>query len=83
MPADLLIQDARIHTLAPGAHRPAEALAIQGGRVLGVGRAADLEPLVGPGTRRVRLGGRTVIPGLNDAHLHLVAFALSLVVILS
>ena len=78
MPADLLIQDARIHTLAPGEAAPAEALAIQDGRVLGVGRAADLEPLVGPGTRRLSLGGRTVVPGLNDAHLHLVAFALSL-----
>jgi predicted amidohydrolase YtcJ len=79
LPADLLIHDAWIHTLDSGSEGPpAEALAVQGGRVLGVGRTADLEPLVGPGTRRVSLGGRTVIPGLNDAHLHLVAFALSL-----
>ncbi|MCB1342010.1 MAG: amidohydrolase [Pseudooceanicola sp.] len=66
---DLILTDARIRTLDPA--RPfAEAMAIEGGKILAVGRAADVEVLAGPGTRIERLGGRAVMPGLCDSHTH-------------
>lgn len=56
----------------------AEALAIGGGKVLATGSAADLAPLVGPGTRVIDLAGRLAIPGLNDAHMHLLPYGLAM-----
>jgi hypothetical protein len=48
----------------------AEAIAIQGDRVQAAGSEAEVMALATPRTRVVDLGGRTVIPGLNDAHVH-------------
>ena len=77
MPADLVLTNARIYTVDD--RNPfAEAMAIRGDRILAVGRAGDVDPLVGPGSRLVDLGGRAVIPGLIDAHLHLLSFGLAL-----
>ncbi|MEK7330929.1 MAG: amidohydrolase [Candidatus Eisenbacteria bacterium] len=74
--ADLLIVDAR--PWSDGAALPeADAIAVADGRVLAVGRAADLSPLAGPQTRRLDAGGGTVTPALVDAHIHLVAWARS------
>ncbi|MDH3476108.1 MAG: amidohydrolase, partial [Rhodospirillales bacterium] len=56
----------------------AEALAIRGERVLAMGSRADLEGLVGPGTRVVELNGRAALPGFNDAHQHMLLFGLEL-----
>jgi len=47
------------------------AIAISGGRIAAVGSDADVLALAGPGTRRVDLGGRTVLPGFIDAHAHI------------
>jgi predicted amidohydrolase YtcJ len=47
------------------------AIAISGEHVLAVGSDGDLAALRGPETRVVDLGGRTVIPGLIDGHVHL------------
>jgi predicted amidohydrolase YtcJ len=53
------------------AARPtAQALAIQQDRILAVGSTQEIEPLATARTRRIDLKGRTVIPGLNDAHYH-------------
>jgi hypothetical protein len=49
----------------------AEALAVAGGRIAAVGARSDVERMAGPGTRRVDLAGRTLVPGFNDAHAHL------------
>jgi predicted amidohydrolase YtcJ len=54
-----------------------EALAIRDGRILALGRSAEIRQLAGPTTRIVDLGGRTVIPGLIDSHLHAIRAALS------
>ncbi len=54
-----------------------EALAVRDGRILAVGRSADIAKLAGPSTRRIDLGGRTVIPGLIDSHMHATRAALS------
>jgi predicted amidohydrolase YtcJ len=67
--ADTLLVNAKVVTLNP-AQPEAEAIAIAGDRILAVGPRRDLEAHRGPGTRVVDAGGRTVIPGLIDAHSH-------------
>ena len=54
-----------------------QALAIHDGKIAALGRNADIRELAGPKTRVLDLGGRTVIPGLIDSHLHAIRAALS------
>ncbi len=54
-----------------------EALAIRASRIVAVGSSADVRRLAGPQTRVIDLGGRTVIPGLIDSHMHAIRAALS------
>ncbi|HSK23048.1 MAG TPA: amidohydrolase [Egicoccus sp.] len=51
---------------------PVEAVAVRGGAVAAVGTDVEVAGLAGPTTRVVDLGGRTVVPGLIDSHLHVV-----------
>lgn len=51
----------------------AEAVAVFGGRVLATGTSAEIAALAGPGTTRIDLAGRLAIPGLNDAHQHMMS----------
>ncbi|TDB84456.1 metal-dependent hydrolase [Actinomadura sp. KC216] len=67
--ADLVLTGGRVHTV-DGRDRVAEAVAVRGGRIARVGAAEEMAPLTGPATRVVRLGGRSVLPGINDSHLH-------------
>jgi predicted amidohydrolase YtcJ len=70
MPADVILKNANVITMA--AARPAaDAVAIIGGKIAAVGSAAELDPLAGPETKIIDIAGRTVVPGFNDAHLHL------------
>jgi predicted amidohydrolase YtcJ len=48
----------------------AEAVGVRDGRIACVGRDEDVRRAAGPGTRTIDLGGRTVVPGFNDAHAH-------------
>ncbi len=48
----------------------AEAVAIQNGRFIGVGSNEEIMRLRASNTETIDLGGRTVIPGLNDSHMH-------------
>jgi predicted amidohydrolase YtcJ len=48
----------------------AQAIAIEGDRIVKVGASADIRKLAGEGTRVIDLKGRTVIPGLIDNHAH-------------
>jgi hypothetical protein len=74
--ADLLVHHARVWT--DGARHPsADAVVVGGGRVLAVGRLAELETMAGATTRRLDAEGATVTPGLTDAHIHLVQWALA------
>ncbi|MHB8628007.1 MAG: amidohydrolase [Aggregatilineales bacterium] len=68
--AELLLHHGTIHTLDP-AHPLAEAVAISNGKILAVGALDELETLTHANTRRIDLQGRTLIPGFNDAHIHL------------
>ncbi len=54
----------------------AEALAVRDGKIVAVGRDGEIRALAGPATRIVDLGGRTVIPGLIDSHMHAIRAAL-------
>ena len=47
-----------------------EAIAIAHGRVLATGTSAEMKKLADKGARQIDLGGRTVIPGLTDGHIH-------------
>jgi predicted amidohydrolase YtcJ len=68
-PADLVVQNANIWTVN-AAHPHAPALAVRGARFVAVGSDDEVKPFVGPETKRVDLGGRTVVPGFIDAHAH-------------
>ncbi len=56
----------------------AEAVALWSGKVLAVGSSADMEPLIGPGTKVVELRGRLATPGLFEAHAHLLPMGVSM-----
>lgn len=68
---DMIITNARVLTM-DAAHPRAEAVALGDGKVLAVGSRAEVEALAGPGTRIIDAGGRTVMPGFVESHLHLV-----------
>jgi len=69
-PADAIFLNANIHTVDPARPR-AEALAFAGGRLLAVGSAAEALRHRGDRTTVHDLAGRTVLPGLIDAHGHM------------
>jgi predicted amidohydrolase YtcJ len=67
--ADLVLTNARVYTVDP-AQQWAEAVAIQGDRIVYVGDGAGAGAYTGANTRVVDLGGRLVLPGLQDIHIH-------------
>ena len=74
--ADLIVTNAKIVTL-DSASTVAQALAVREGRIVAVGGNDAVEALVGSATRRLDAGGRTVIPGLIDSHVHAVRAGLT------
>lgn len=71
MNAELILLNGRIATLDKSAPQ-ASAVAVKDGRFLAVGTDAEAMAAGGDGARVVDLGGRTVIPGLNDSHIHVI-----------
>jgi predicted amidohydrolase YtcJ len=69
--ADLVLLNGKIVTLA-ARDDVQEALAIRGDKVLAVGPTDEMRKRAAPNARIVDLGGRTVIPGLIDSHMHAV-----------
>src|SRR5262245_30499813 len=69
--ADVILLNGRIAT-QDQKNSLASAVAIKDGKILVVGSANDVEAGRGDKTQVIDLGGRTVIPGLNDSHLHLI-----------
>src|SRR6266496_2280793 len=66
---ELILINGRIATVDHS--RPfAEAVAIQNGRFISVGSNEEIMRLRASNTETIDLGGRTVIPGLNDSHMH-------------
>ena len=76
-PADLVVTNGRIYTA--DATRPVvDAMAIRGGRVVFVGDRAGAMALTGASTQVLDLDGLTVIPGMTDAHAHVLGLGQSL-----
>lgn len=70
MTPDLIVINADIRTMDPLKPR-AQALAAQAGRVAALGTTAEIEALAGEATRIIDAGGRLVLPGFQDTHIHL------------
>lgn len=76
-PADILIMHAKIYTLDPA--KPwAQAIAIRHGKIQAVGRDEEVERYRGIGTKWVDAGGKLVLPGFTDCHVHFLDGSLSL-----
>ncbi len=74
--ADVIYLHANVYTGVPANSQFSsilreEAIAVREGRIQAVGKNAEIEKLKGPQTQVVDLGGHFVMPGFNDAHMHL------------
>lgn len=68
--ADVVYRNANILTLNSRSER-AEAVAVRGDKIAAVGSETAVMASAGPTTRIVDLGGRTMLPGFYDNHIHL------------
>lgn len=69
--ASLILTNGNVHTL-DSENPQAQAVAIKDGKILAVGSNEYVMHFAGEGTQQVDLHGQTLIPGLNDSHLHLI-----------
>ena len=69
--ADLLIHGGPILTMVGDKPHTVTAVVVESGRIAFAGPLAQAQRMAGPGTRRLDLKGRTLLPGLIDAHSHL------------
>ncbi len=72
--ATLILRNAQVLTMEMFRPR-ASLVAIKGDRISWVGSEADLDMLVGPGTRTIDCQDKAITPGFFDAHLHLFSLA--------
>ncbi|HLJ50351.1 MAG TPA: amidohydrolase family protein [Bryobacteraceae bacterium] len=70
-PTRTVLYNGDIFTAVPGAPH-VQAIAIEGDRIIAAGGNWPVLALATPGTKTINLGGRTVIPGFNDAHVHVI-----------
>ncbi len=75
-PAEVIFIHGDVYTGSPKSgdsttHGPVQAIAVSGGKISAVGSSEDIQKLKGPKTQVVDLGGHFVMPGFNDAHVHL------------
>ncbi|GHG06743.1 amidohydrolase [Streptomyces hydrogenans] len=74
--ADLVFVGGRVVTV-DAEFSVVEALAVTGSVISAVGTREDVAALIGPDTRVVDLEGATLLPGINDSHLHGCAFGMA------
>ncbi len=67
--ADIVITNANVRTM-DAKRTVARSIAILNGKIVAIGTDADTRQLIGPKTRVIDAGGKTVLPGFNDAHVH-------------
>jgi predicted amidohydrolase YtcJ len=70
--ADLIVTNARIWT-ADKKVPNAQAVAVLGERIVGVGTDAEVQAWRGAATKIIDAGGKLLLPGFNDAHVHFVS----------
>jgi len=76
-PADIIIIHARVYTENP--KQPwAQAVAIRGSKIVAVGEDAIIEKRRGMGTKVINAGGKLVLPGFVDCHVHFLEGSFSL-----
>ncbi|MCM2398326.1 amidohydrolase [Rhizobium sp. S95] len=75
--ADIIIKNAKVLTMDSDKPK-AEAIALAGNKVLAVGTASEIEALATASTKVVDAGGATVMPGFNEAHMHIFPGSVSL-----
>lgn len=69
MKAEVIYYGGTIRTMT-GRDCTVEGVAVAGDRIIACGSLAELEPLCGPGTKKINLGTGTMLPGFYDAHSH-------------
>ena len=79
--ADVIFTHGNVYTGAVGvgslgSTKRAEAIAVRGDRILALGTRDEINKMKGPQTKVVDLGGHFVMPGFNDAHMHLASAGL-------
>jgi predicted amidohydrolase YtcJ len=82
-PADLVLTNAHVETMDDGDHQWATAVAIRGESIVAVSydtdgnssNSTEIKEWLGPRTRVINLHGQFMMPGFNDAHLHLASAA--------
>src|ERR1041385_569729 len=67
--ADLILTNAKVWTVDTALPR-AEAVAVIGDRIIAVGSASEIDAWRGSKTNVIDAGGKLVMPGFNDAHVH-------------
>ena len=72
-PADLVIINGKIVTVDDN-FSIAEAVAVQGDKIIAVGTDREIKPFIGENTRVLDLDGKTMLPGINDTHVHSTLF---------
>src|SRR6201998_1137266 len=75
--ASMILVNAKLCTENP-AQPTAQGVALDGSRILAVGNNAEIRKLAGPDTRIIDLGGRLLLPGFNDSHVHFLIGGVSL-----
>ncbi len=71
-PADFVLKNGDVYT-GSADHPRAQAIAIRGEWIAGFGSDNQISTSIGPKTRVIDLHGAFVMPGFNDAHVHLVS----------
>ena len=71
---DLVITNGKVLTVDKD-FSIAEAVAVKGGKIVAVGTNSEVRKLIGENTKILDLKGKTMLPGINDAHFHIQWFA--------
>ena len=69
-----LLETARLLDVEAGVARPGHSVLVEDERIAGV----EAGPIAAEGARRIDLGGRTLMPGLIDAHVHVAITTMNL-----
>ncbi len=75
--ADSVVTNAKIWTGNPD-QPSAEAMAVWQGKILAIGKATDIQPLIGPKTAVLDAKGARLVPGFHDSHVHFLGGGLQL-----
>ena len=67
----LIVFNAKVHTL-DNANTIAEAIAVQNGKIIKVGKSSSILKLKTKNTKLVDAKGKTIVPGIFDSHMHII-----------